>query len=158
MKRAARRHENEFGITAIAVLADHGAVGAKLLIASLTISTGAACGQVMQANPVAGFEARNRIPGLFNDASDFMAQCERQRIHAGFPGSIMGIRMAYPGRFHPNEQVARARGWSGNVAHFQRLAWFYQAYSFHRPPFSQKGTAGATKKSDYFAVTNWERC
>ena len=114
--RSGRRH-NELREAAVAVLANHGARGAKLLVAAPAPGAVAASRQVVQANSVAGLEGRHRGTGSFDDTGHFVAEREWQRasrLAMCRPGT--GVGVACPRRLDAHQHVPKA-----NLRHRNRL-------------------------------------
>jgi hypothetical protein len=65
-------HDDEFGVTAIAMLADHFGARAKLLVPGAAERALAAGDEVMHADAITGLEILNAGARFFHHASDFM--------------------------------------------------------------------------------------
>ena len=110
----ARRHADELGVAAVAVLADHLAGRAELLAARAAVDALAAGDEVVQADAVADARRRHAGADRGDDAGDFVA--ERERVAGGADaGTVVRVRVADAGGLDAHEQFAGA--WRGRVEH-----------------------------------------
>src|SRR5439155_6093782 len=119
LQHASSGHDHEFSVTAVAMLSDHLTGWAELLDALEAIIALTASGQVMDTDPISGRKIRYLRSDFFYYASHFMAEGQRQRMHRGTAGPIMGVGMANPSRPHANQDFMRSRLLNGNLRQFQ---------------------------------------
>ncbi len=101
-------HRDEFGVTAVAMFADHFRARAELLVAGPAECAIPAGDEVMDADAIAGFEIGNLSASLFNHARDFVTEREGQPRDRRNAAAVMRIRMADAGGANANQYIVAA--------------------------------------------------
>ena len=130
-EQAARRDDDELGVAAITMFANHRAGGAELLAPLPAIGTFAAGHQVVDADPIALLEAGDLRADMFNAAGDLMSERQRQWIHARFARSIMGIGVADARCLDAHQHFSGAKRRDCDLLQIQGTARLSQSYGFH---------------------------
>ncbi len=147
-QHAARRHADEFRETAVAMLADHFAADAELLVPGPAESAFAAGDEVIQAHAVARPDIGHQAAAGLDHARDFVTeragQARRRDARA-----VMRIRMADAGGAHAHQHVLRPGFGRGQGLGRQRLAGTMQANRSHAASLRQAAARGCAAVKCY---------
>ena len=102
-----------------------------MLVVVAAEGTVAAGGQIVKAHAVAGPKVCYLVAGLFDQTGNFVAERERERMHAGLAGAIVRVGVADTRSPNAHQYIVRARRRKRHVAKFERLTRFNKTHGFH---------------------------
>jgi hypothetical protein len=132
-KHASFRDHDEFGVSAVAMFADHFGARAKLLVPRAAEYAVTARNEVVKADAIAGFEIGYFSARLFNYACHFVPEGERHPRDRRHAGAIMRVGVTNARGANPNQNVLWAYTRDIHPLLFQWRADCDQANCFHRP-------------------------
>jgi hypothetical protein len=131
-EHASFRDDDELGVTAVPMFANHLGARTELFVAGPAKLTRPAGNEVMNADTIARLKISDRCADLLDSAGHFVTERNRQMPNGRNAGAVTRIGMANASGANANQKVARANRRKLQLLLFERRPDFSETDSFHR--------------------------